>query len=139
MIHSDPPPSVPKSRALLVVDDQASVRLSLEFMLSGVGFRVLSAASGPEAIEQMAREGADGALIDVHMPVMNGFETGVRLKELAAMAGRQFPIWFMTGAGGSAVEKRSAELGALGVFSKPFDLQHLLARLQSGFEHGTAN
>lgn len=123
----------PSPRALLIVDDQASVRLSLEFMLTGCGFKVVQAGSGLEAIEKMSREGADGALIDVHMPVMNGFETCEQLKELAVKAGRPFPVWFMTGAGGAAVDKRSAELGALGVLSKPFELQMLVTTLESGF------
>lgn len=131
-----PPATVPAasvSRTLLIVDDQASVRLSLEFMLGGCGYRIVSVGGGAEALARMDEEPADGALIDVHMPVMNGFETCQRLQAAAARLNRPLRVWFMTGAGGQAVEKRCADLGALAVLSKPFELGDLVSRLEAGF------
>lgn len=131
-----PTPTVPPAagpRTLLIVDDQPSVRLSLEFMLGGYGYRILSASSGAEALATMETEPADGALIDVHMPVMNGFETCQRLQAVAARMNRPLSVWFMTGAGGQAVEKRGAELGAVAVLSKPFEVGALVAQLEAGF------
>lgn len=126
-------PTTPCVPTLLIVDDQASVRVSLEFLLTDSGYRILCAGSGAEAIARMSADRVDGALIDVHMPVMNGFETCERLRAAAANLNRALPVWFMTGAGGVAVEKRCCELGALAVFSKPFDPPQLLAHLQAGF------
>lgn len=126
--------SARESRCLLVVDDQPSVRVSLEFLLGGEGFRVVTTGSGPEAIERMGRQFIDGALIDVHMPIMNGFETCQQLQGLAVKAGRPLWVWFMTGAGRASVEKRCVELGALGVLGKPFDRLSLIDLLENGFK-----
>lgn len=121
------------SRTLLVVDDQHSVRLLLEFALGVAGYRVVSAASGWEAMERAAKVAIDGALIDVHMPGLDGFETSRRLQAAAHAAGRSLRVWFMTGTAGAAIARRAAELGALGVLLKPFDHPALTAQLDAGF------
>ncbi len=118
---------------MLIIDDQQAVRTSLEYVLGVAGYRVLSAESGPAAMALAEREPIDGALIDVHMPVMNGFDTCVGLQALATSLGRDLRVWFMTGGFTSGVVRRGAELGALGVFAKPFDFSAFLARLEDGF------
>ncbi len=118
---------------MLIFDDQPGVRTSLEYLLRRAGYRVLSAESGPAAIALAERESIEGALIDVHMPVMNGFDACVRLQAQATSLGRELRVWFMTGGFTSDVVRRGAELGALGVFAKPFDFSVFLARLDHGF------
>lgn len=118
---------------MLIIDDQQSVRTTLEYVLGFSGYHVIGADSGAGAIAVAATEPIDGALIDVHMPVMNGFETCLRLQAQASALGRMFRIWFMTGAPSKAVERRAIELGTFGVLSKPFDLAALSARLEAGF------
>lgn len=120
-------------RTILVVDDQESVRKSLEHLLGLSGYKVIGAASGGEALALAAAESVDGALIDVHMPVMNGFAACLRLQEQAHMLGRELRVWFMTGALTSDVNRRCADLGALEVFAKPFAYTAFLARLEHGF------
>ena len=119
-------------RTILIVDDQQSVLVSLEYLLGLNGYRILTAESGPAAIA-LAEKEPDGALIDVHMPVMDGFATCVRLQALAGSLGRPLKIWFMSAALSGQLRRRSSELGALGAFSKPFDLTTLSDRLEEGF------
>ena len=118
---------------MLVIDDQPSVRISLEYLLGLSGYDVCGADSGLNAIALADTEAIDGALVDGHMPVMNGFETCLRLRAQASARGRTLRIWFMTGASTAAIERRAIELGAFGVLTKPFDYTTLLARLEHGF------
>ena len=120
-------------RTILIVDDQQSVLVSLEYLLGLSGYRILTAESGPAAIALAEKEPVDGALIDVHMPVMDGFATCVRLQALAGARGRPVKIWFMSAALSGQLKRRSSELGALGAFSKPFDLTTLSNQLEEDF------
>ncbi|MDP3073816.1 MAG: response regulator [Opitutaceae bacterium] len=130
---SDSPEQPKTQRTMLVIDDQHSVRVSLVYLLRLSGYNVIGADSGANAIVLAATESVDGALIDVHMPVMNGLETCVRLQAQARTLGRELRVWFMTGAFTGDLERRSARLGALGVFAKPFECPSFLARLEAGF------
>ncbi len=117
---------------MLVVDDQHGVCVSLSYLLETAGYVVRTAASGQTAIAMAENETIDGALIDVHMPVMNGFDTCIALQSRAATLGRSIRVWFMTGAYTSVLERRCTEVGGLGVFSKPFEFSDLLARIKEG-------
>lgn len=118
---------------MLIVDDEPSVRSTVEYLLANAGYRILTAGSGPAAIAVAERESINGALIDVHMPVMNGLDTCLRLQEQAHTRGRELRVWFMTGTSARDLERRSAELGAFGVLQKPFDWTEFLARLERDF------
>lgn len=119
-------------RTLLVVDDTESVRISLEFILAELGYRVLTAASGLAAIGMLDFEPIDGALIDLHMPVMDGFATCDALKARAAQLGCSLPVWFMTGAFTREFERRCAAVGGLALLRKPFDLDTAAASIAAG-------
>ena len=118
---------------MLIIDDQQSVRVSLSFSLECAGYRVLTADSGRAAIAIAESEYFDGALVDVHMPGMNGFDTCIALQSKTSAEGRSPRLWLMTGVCTSDVERRGKELGALGVFRKPFEFPHFLQTLESGF------
>lgn len=119
-------------RTILIVDDQDAVRVTLAFLLSET-YRVIAADSGPKAIALATEESIEGALIDLHMPVMNGFETCKRLQAQAAAAGRTLRVWFMSAAFTTESKRRAEELGALGLMTKPFDHDQLLGGLKQGF------
>lgn len=133
MDTSLPAPDKRSQRVILVVDDMASVRMALNFLLGGFGFRVVQAASGKEAVNLLETELIDGALIDIQMPVLNGFDTCVRLQAVASRIGRPLRVWFMTGAGARGSEKRCTELGAFRVFAKPFDMEVFIQQLEADF------
>ncbi|HVX91063.1 MAG TPA: response regulator [Candidatus Paceibacterota bacterium] len=117
---------------ILVVDDHEGVRVTLAFLLDRT-YRVIAAESGPRAIALAGEENFEGALIDLHMPVMDGFETCQRLQAQAAAAGRTLRVWFMSAAFTAEARRRTEELGAVGVFTKPFDHDQLLDGLKLAF------
>lgn len=120
-------------RTILIVDDQASVRLSLAYLLELPAYRTIVAESGLAAIAAAETEPIDGALIDLHMPGMDGFDTASRLQAQARALGRPLKLWFMSGTFNARLERRARELGALGLLRKPFDHAALLSQLEQGF------
>lgn len=120
------------SRTIVIVDDEPSVRVSLEYVLSSAGYSTLVAESGAAAVTAMDGNAIDAALIDVHMPVMSGFDTCLRLKAKAAERGRNLAVWLMTGACSARVQTRAAAIGAMAVFVKPFDYPAFFATLEAG-------
>ena len=118
---------------MLVIDDHHSVCMSLSYLLGDAGYHVVTAESGRTGIALYESEPCDGAIIDVHMPGMNGFDTCIALQAKAAALGRSLRVWFMTGAFTSDLQRRSLELGALGVFRKPFDFPPFVEQLEAGF------
>jgi CheY-like chemotaxis protein len=129
---SNAPDQATVQGTLLVVDDQPSVCVSLEYLLGVAGYRVLTAGSGMAAEEIIKREVVDGALIDIHMPGRNGFTTCGCLQKHSQSVGRELRVWFMTGAFTSDLEKHRAELGGLAILRKPFDFPRLLDELNRG-------
>ncbi len=117
----------PEPTSILVVEDDADVRETLVLVLESEGFAVREARDGREALEVM-RAGfrPDLILLDLMMPVMNGWEFRAEMKrdpELAAI-----PVVFV-----SALEpapERATALDAAGFLHKPFDLAALLRTVQ---------
>ena len=115
---------LPVRGGILIVDDEASVRLLLEVALRQQGFTVFKAADGQEALSLFRRHRGEIALVllDIRMPVLDGPQT------LAALRQVEPPVrcCFMTGQSGDYSHERLMELGAACVFEKPFRLAELL-------------
>jgi class 3 adenylate cyclase/CheY-like chemotaxis protein len=121
-VETDPAPRV------LVVDDMpANVRL-LEAILEPAGFSVLSASSGPEALERVVAELPDLVLLDVQMAGMNGYEVCRRIRENEATA--LLPVVMVT-SHGSEARIDGIRAGADDFVTKPLDQQELLLRVRS--------
>lgn len=118
---------------LLVIDDNRSVRESLRFLLLQRGYHVHLADGGAQGIAFVKEHVIDGALVDVQMPGMNGFEVTRALREHAAVTGRPLAIWMMTGGRSPELMNRSAEVGALGLLGKPFDVPDMYRRFDEQF------
>ncbi|OFZ82755.1 MAG: Fis family transcriptional regulator [Bdellovibrionales bacterium RIFOXYD1_FULL_44_7] len=115
------------SRSVLVVDDEASIRQSLEGALRDEGFRVSSAASGKECLEFLKKDRCDVVLLDIWMPDMDGLET---LKHIKAGLADQTVI-MMSGHGTIDTAVRSTKLGAFDFVEKPLNLERLLVLLHN--------
>jgi CheY-like chemotaxis protein len=121
------------TRTLLVIDDNKPVRESLQFLLTRRGYSVLVAENGVDGIALAAAHPIDGALIDVQMPGMDGFQVCRAILAQAADAGRTPAIWMMTGGRSPRLTKQALEAGALALFSKPFDFADLFRRFEQQF------
>ena len=120
--ETEPTPQV------LVVDDMpANVRL-LEAVLEPAGFAIISAGSGPEALEQVVAELPDLVLLDVQMAGMNGYEVCRRIRENEATA--LIPVVMVT-SHDSEARIDGIRAGADDFVTKPFDQQELLLRVRS--------
>ena len=114
---------------ILVVDDQNINRTILTRSLELHGHSVVTAANGQEAIEQYALESPDIVLLDVIMPVMDGFETAPRLKALSPTV--YLPIIFLTALDDQNSLRECLEVGGDDFLSKPFDQVILAAKIEA--------
>jgi CheY-like chemotaxis protein len=128
----DRPPEI-MMRTLLIVDDNKSVRDSLQMLIEQRGYAVLAASSGVEALALVAAHAVDGAMIDVNMPGMGGLPLCRSLRTRASEAGRDFPVWMMTGAPTLDLERAARESGALTLLAKPFDYEGLFRWFEAQF------
>ncbi len=116
---------------LLVVDDQQGVLDTLVNLLPTYGFAVVRAKSGAAGLALGDTQSIDGALVDIHMPGLNGMHVCRELRGRAQRQGGDLPVWLMTGSCTSEIRRLAAEAGAVAVFEKPFDLAELARELKS--------
>jgi len=109
---------------ILVVDDEASIRRILETRFSIVGYDVVTAADGEEALNIFHNAHPDLVVLDVIMPKLGGYEV---LKELRSIS--DVPIIMMTARGDTADRNQGVELGATDYVVKPFSPKELSARI----------
>lgn len=108
---------------VLVVDDDPSIVETVRAILESEGYRVLSALNGREALEVCARVTPLLMLLDMRMPVLDGWGVAAALRE----GGKRFPIVVMTAAENAG--RWAAEIEADDHLAKPFDLADLLDRV----------
>ena len=115
---------------ILHVDDEPDIREVVELSLGlDPDFTVQSCGSGKEALAVAAQWQPDFILLDVMMPVMDGPETLVQLRESATTA--SIPVIFMTARAQAREVDHFRSLGAVGVIPKPFDAMTLAASVRS--------
>jgi signal transduction histidine kinase len=115
--------------SILMVDDSPANLLALTVALEPLGQRLVTAASGEEALACAAREDFAVVLLDVHMPILDGFETAARLKALERS--RHTPIIFLTARDDSvAVVAQAYREGGVDFLSKPLDLDIVRSKVR---------
>jgi two-component system, OmpR family, response regulator MprA len=114
-------------RTVLVVDDEPSVRDALERALKAQHYAVTTAVDGRQALDVVADERPDLVLLDVLMPVMDGFEACRRLREL----GDRTPVLMLTARDAVGDRVEGLDAGADDYVVKPFALEELLARCRA--------
>ena len=112
-------------RLVLVVDDDPDILQTLGLCLSTEGYRVLMAANGKEALDILEREHPSVILLDLMMPVMDGWQF---VAELDSRGKRDVPLLILSADRG--VQGHALKLKASGHLAKPFDLEELLGKVQ---------
>jgi len=121
------PPGTPGGGRVLVVDDDPDVRDSLARALRLSGYAVTTAVHGADALDAVARSPVDLIVLDVQMPVVDGFDACRMLRA----RGDATPVLVLTAR--AAVDDRvtGLEVGADDYLVKPFALRELLARVRA--------
>jgi len=118
------------SPIVYLVDDDRSVRASLEDLLASVGLSTRSFGSTQEFINEGTSDGPGCLVLDVRMPGQSGLDFQKQMKSL----GIRLPVIFITGHGDVAMTVRAMKEGAIEFLTKPFDEQALLDAIHQGIE-----
>jgi DNA-binding response OmpR family regulator len=111
---------------ILIVDDEPRYLRLVEANLSIEGYHVIKAANGQEALNIVVEKHPDLVLLDVMMPVLDGFSTCERIREFSNV-----PIIIVTARGSENDRVRGLDLGADDYIVKPFSATELLARVRA--------
>lgn len=117
---------------ILIVDDQPSIRDILVRQMRSLGHETIEAANGQEAIERVAAERPDLVLLDIEMPLMDGFDVLGRLRSQDATA--DIPVVVISAEDDMRSITRCIELGADDYMVKPFSRTILQARVGTSLE-----
>lgn len=110
--------------SVLVVDDEPQVVWMLRFSLEAEGYQTISAADGRGALERIRRNRPKVVLLDIMMPVMDGWSV---LEELRTLPVEERPRVVVVSARASVRDREKAvELGADAFVAKPFNMDDLL-------------
>ena len=109
---------------VLVVDDQEAIRETLQVALDDEGFSVECAANGREALAVIERWKPCVILLDLMMPVMDGWAFCEEQKR----TGDRTPIVLLSAAGG--LDEHQRALGAAAAIAKPFDIDRLIRTIE---------
>jgi two-component system KDP operon response regulator KdpE len=115
------------SRRLLVADDDHGIRVYVAANLRKQGYEVFTAADGQEALDVAALRAPDLVILDLAMPVLDGFAVLPRLR-----AWTQVPVIVLSAHADQADKVRALDLGADDYLTKPFGVEELLARVRVG-------
>ena len=113
---------------VLIVDDTPTNISVLAQTLRQAGLAIRIANDGVSALEQVKREHPSLILLDVQMPIMDGFETCRRLKGDSST--QDIPVIFMTALSDKASRVKGLSLGAVDYIAKPFEQDEVLARVR---------
>ena len=117
---------------ILIVDDASANLKLLTDTLAPSGYTVISASSGEQALEAVAARLPELIILDIRMPGMGGFEAYRRLKARAET--RDIPVVFLSAITDPVQRVEGLKLGAVDFISKPFQVDELLARVQTQLE-----
>ena len=122
------------SPTVFIIDDDASVRASIQGLLKSVGLRSDSFGTAQEFLSRSGVDGPSCLVLDVRLPGVSGLDFQRQLTE----AGIQIPIIFITGHGDIPMSVRAMKSGAVEFLTKPFRDQDLLDAIQQALERDRA-
>jgi two-component system KDP operon response regulator KdpE len=121
-----------ESGLILVVDDEMSIRRALHTTLQKLGFKIVEAARGEEALSLVRLNPFDAVLLDINMPGMNGVDTCRSMRRLFP----RIPILMLTVRDSEDDKVEALDAGADDYITKPFQLRELTARIRAAMRWG---
>ncbi len=119
-----------RESVVLIVDDDAAMRDSIDFLFKSVGLRTMAFASGAEFLQSALPDAPSCLVLDIRMPGLSGLELQTQL----AKANNPIPIVFMTGHGDIPMTVKAMKAGAVEFLQKPFRDQDMLDAVRLGIE-----
>jgi DNA-binding response OmpR family regulator len=116
------------SKTVLIADDEPNIVVSLEYLLDHGGYQVRIARDGEEALAAVEAFRPDLVLLDVMLPLRNGFEVCKTIRETPAW--RDTRIIMLTAKGRDIEINKGLALGADAYITKPFRVRELMATIQ---------
>jgi len=123
------------TKTIMIVDDEPSIRTSLEGVLEDEGYKVICASDGNEALKSMEEERPDLILLDIWMPGIDGIETLKRVRSLHP--GLQ--VIMISGHGSIETAVTATKLGAYDFIEKPLSLERTLVTIQNAINFRQRN
>lgn len=117
---------------VLIVDDEANIVISLEFLMEQAGYTVAVARTGEEALEKVDSFRPDLVLLDVMLPGISGFDILQRIRQHAAL--HEMAVIMLTAKGREVEVTKGLALGANAYITKPFSTRELLAEVRRYLE-----
>jgi len=117
-----------------IVDDEEPVRHALKRLMISAGFGVKAYASGADFLASLASSRPHCVILDLHMPVMSGFEVQAKLRQ----SNPEVPVVVITGNDTSESHGRALAEGAASYLRKPVDDQELIDAVESAVARARA-
>lgn len=122
------------AQRILIVDDEPSIVISLQYLMTREGFEVAVAGDGEAALQAVEAQPPDLVILDVMMPRLNGFDVCQRLR--ADPRWRGVRVLMLTARGREAEVARGLSLGADAYVTKPFSTKELVAEVRRLLQPG---
>lgn len=116
------------AKKILVVDDEPDVLKIVTFRLKKEGYEVITARDGQEALDLVNRERPDLVLLDLRLPVVDGYEVCKRLKTDEDL--RQIPVILLTASSATKIAEKTKDFQAEDYLIKPFEPEELLDKVK---------
>jgi two-component system, cell cycle response regulator DivK len=116
------------SKCILVVEDQPDNRRILRDLLNNAGYELIEAESGEEALTAVEAQRPDLILMDIQLPVMDGYEATWRIRSNPEL--KSIPIIAVTSYALAGDEAKALAVGCNAYVTKPFSPRALLAKVQ---------
>jgi len=116
------------SKRILVVEDQADNRRILRDLLGNAGYELVEAESGEEALAAVEAQRPDLILMDIQLPVMDGYEATRRIRSKPEL--RSIPIIAVTSYALAGDEAKALAIGCNAYVAKPFSPRALLGKVR---------
>ena len=116
------------SKLILVVEDQEDNMQILRDLLVSAGYEMVVAENGEEALAAVAKQRPDLILMDIQLPIMDGYEATRRIKADPAL--KDIPVIVVTSYALSGDEGKAREAGCDAYVTKPYSPRQLLAKIR---------